>query len=703
MDSINDQNLYGLGTSQEQIVMTKAECLLQETIDKEMHYLKCLQSLKYGVVQPLIDKIAYGATILTKQEIEELFSKNLESFLSLSQLLLVEFLKVKELGDIEATGTIFIQQAEWFKCYKEYVTVLPQRLEFLSKLKANSPQFRAFLIDAGGFLRKVGISDDLESLLMKPARVIVSYHEFLQGLEETHKKKKTDRIQQGLQKVAEILALLDLQTELSNEIEFKKVQQLNKRVRGRVNFADSNRIILYEATFLLYEMDPVSKSIVKPSKPVHRHVVLFNDAFLVAIPYQKSDLVMERYLPLTEISGEIFLNGDSDNSILKVVTFGYTYYFGCPDQIERDLWLSTLHRALVLYEAAPKRVYRTSSRESDVSKGQPKLNEKQKKLEDDEEPLKSPLNQVKKRAMWRRGVVNTDGIRQTMNISSSTHLILEVVSKYVKAMEKFRDMDPIETIPFFVGTSGAVIGRNIASNDHRGQILINDDTGMSRVHAEIEYDYTDKRFSVRDLGSANNTIIISGILNVDGQEVPVENKAIGHKGKVGKWFTLKENTIFQLGGTRFKVTRVSIKTEDVEHPDPFAASKQTTISKKDPAEKPRLQTEQTVILPSGVDTPITNLWDEPKRVVVAIRRGTKQRLVGAVLVEQGQTWAQVRKKIFEGLVRSSSNKSTYQLSSMSLFLNGTIPIPESQDEEQVYGFIENRDQFVVEINAPKKV
>jgi len=642
----------------------------------------------------------------------------------LSQVLLVEFLKVQEIGDIEATGTIFIQQAEWFKCYKEYVTDLPLRLEFLNKLKTANSQFREFLVDASVFLKKVGIADDLESLLVKPSRVIVSYYDLLQGLEKTYKNKKSDRIQQGLAKVAEMLASVDSQNDLASQIEFKKVQELNKRVRGRVDFVEQHRTILHEGCFNLYERDPVSKAVVKPSKPVLRHVVLFNDALLVAIPYQRQELVMERYLPLTEVSGEIFLNGDTDdNSILKVVTFGYTYYFGCPDQIERDLWLSSLHRSLAMYETLPTHKKRKNTppspktvdtRNSKTLPNVPKIPgdpptqttpSKTKKLkEDDEEKperVKS-INQVRKRAMWRRGVVNTDGIRQTMNISSSTHLILEVVSKYNKATEKFRDMDTVETIPFFVGTSGAVIGRNIASNDHRGQILINDDTGMSLVHAEIEYDNSEKRFSIRDLGSANNTIVICGTIVKDSQEVPVENKAIGHKGRVGKWFTLKENTIFQLGGTRFKVTRINRKSEEVvPTPDPFASSKQSTVgAKKDGPERPRLQAEQTVILPSGFDNSvITHLWDEPKRVVVAIRRGNKQRLVGAVLVEQGQTWLHVRRKIFEGLVRSTNNnqRSSYQVSHMALFLNGTIPIPESQDDEQVYGFIENRDQFVVEI------
>jgi hypothetical protein len=96
---------------------------------------------------------------------------------------------------------------------------------------------------------------------------------------------------------------------------------------------------------------------------------------------------------------------------------------------------------------------------------------------------------------------------------------------------------------------------------------------------------------------------------------------------------------------------------------------------------------------------VTHLWDEPKRVVVVLRRGNKQRVVGAVLVEQAQTWVQVKRKIFDGLVRNS--QKTYQLNQMSLLLNGVIPVPENQDEEQVYGFIENGDQFVIEIGNPK--
>jgi len=180
----------------------------------------------------------------------------------------------------------------------------------------------------------------------------------------------------------------------------------------------------------------------------------------------------------------------------------------------------------------------------------------------------------------------------------------------------------------------------------------------------------------------------------DGQELPIENKSIGQKSKIGKWFALREGTVFQLGGSRLKVTRIYLKPDEENHPqDPFAASKQQMTPKKE-VERPRLQAEQTVIL--AIETPVTHLWDEPKRVVVALRRGSKQRVVGAVLVEQPQTWGQVKRKIFDGLVRNS--QKSYQFNQMLLLLNGVIPIPQNQDDELVYNFIETGDQFVVEIN-----
>ena len=47
---------------------------------------------------------------------------------------------------------------------------------------------------------------------------------------------------------------------------------------------------------------------------------------------------------------------------------------------------------------------------------------------------------------------------------------------------------------------------------------------MSRTHAEIKFDFTEKTFSLRDLGSSNNTVIVSGFIVKQGQKIPIDNK-----------------------------------------------------------------------------------------------------------------------------------------------------------------------------------
>jgi len=54
--------------------------------------------------------------------------------------------------------------------------------------------------------------------------------------------------------------------------------------------------------------------------------------------------------------------------------------------------------------------------------------------------------------------------------------------------------------------------------------MMADDTLMSRTHAEIKFDFTEKIFSLRDLGSSNNTIVVNGFIIKQGQKVNIENK-----------------------------------------------------------------------------------------------------------------------------------------------------------------------------------
>jgi len=56
--------------------------------------------------------------------------------------------------------------------------------------------------------------------------------------------------------------------------------------------------------------------------------------------------------------------------------------------------------------------------------------------------------------------------------------------------------------------------------------MLSDDTLMSRTHAEIKFDFAEKTFSLRDLGSSNNTVVLSGFFVKQGQKISIDNKVI---------------------------------------------------------------------------------------------------------------------------------------------------------------------------------
>lgn len=117
-------------------------------------------------------------------------------------------------------------------------------------------------------------------------------------------------------------------------------------------------------------------------------------------------------------------------------------------------------------------------------------------------------------------------LNNIMMFNNSTHLVIEVVAR--KDGEEWRELGSLEAIPFFVGVSGALIGRQLDAEDARGQILIMDDSLMSRTHGELKYDFKERTFSLRDLGSSNNTVIVSGFLIKQGQRINIENKVSGY-------------------------------------------------------------------------------------------------------------------------------------------------------------------------------
>lgn len=64
-----------------------------------------------SVIQTLVEKLAANDAVLSKSQIDQLFSKSVENFLSFSQSILFEFLRVQESADWEALGQAMAKQA----------------------------------------------------------------------------------------------------------------------------------------------------------------------------------------------------------------------------------------------------------------------------------------------------------------------------------------------------------------------------------------------------------------------------------------------------------------------------------------------------------------------------------------------------------------------------------------------------------------
>lgn len=59
--------------------------------------------------------------------------------------MLISFSRAQETNNVESLGGVFVKQADYFKCYRNYIADLPTRLQVLYKLKHARPAFRQFL------------------------------------------------------------------------------------------------------------------------------------------------------------------------------------------------------------------------------------------------------------------------------------------------------------------------------------------------------------------------------------------------------------------------------------------------------------------------------------------------------------------------------------------------------------------------------
>jgi len=290
-----------------------------------------------------------------------------------------------------------------------------------------------------------------------------------------------------------------------------------------------------------------------------------------------------------------------------------------------------------------------------------------------------------------------------MSVANSTNLVMEAIAR--KEGDVWREFKRNETIPFFIGVSGALVGRQLDSKDDRGQIMLQDDTLMSRTHAEFKYDFAEKSFSLRDLGSSNNTVIVSGYLMKNNQKIAIENRAIGlGPGKPSPWFRLAVDFVFQIGGTRFRVLSLSIADEtefQEENDNPYQSLKQSGNSFAVAGggwPKPEIQSAAP---PRGNQDQMNAILKdaEPKRVPIFVKSSSNLRSCGALMLRPQQTFIDIQQIIFSTLLSPDELKSCPGAESLQLIINGKVSVKATEMRESAYTVLGKTDQLVASIGT----
>jgi len=788
----------------------KAEVVLGDLISKEMMYLKCLQALKYVVLQPLKDAIELEEPILTQEEIEAIFSNHIESFLSLSQVIFLELLKLKERGDIEAVGEVFAKQGDWLKCYKDYVAHTAERLERLKRTKQQNARFAIFLEEVHEILRQSNVHDDLSTLLIRPSRQLTIYLQSIELLQKEY--DKSNKLAAGLRKIKEVLDVVG-KTEVEREAEFLKMKTLQNRIRGRINLCEPHRVMIDEAMFTLLPEIGAQNGVSSPSTlPLESasgssstaattatnstmssgnsgggseestttflpavlntlfspgavnstqrlHLILFNDALLVAVPLRKNKLSLERFVPLERVHVLVPPERLPSDCVLYVDSFGYVYRLECKSAIEREKWehlittYSTKARAnLTVGLSKSPREKDTTTVPSQSSPSSPSSSSnvtattrtecgsgnKTASSSSSYVPVQpqrrgagggtlSPstmashrLTTMQQAAPHRPASTSIHLMfKETMIYEKVTHLVLNMLqtvgsssSPSSSSTSSVPATDDDHQIPIYVGTGGAILGRNPLepggdSKGFKGFIVIPNDESVSRQHCQITYNHKLGVFYIQDLNSANNTTILHP--KDSTKNIVLTAASPPHP--------LHEGMRFQVGRTIFQVSKIHIL--NASSPNRTGAMSATPVATtvtigSNKSQSP-LQMVGTVRIPQNTSNvhdktllAQLQLIDEDEGPsdlfpTVSSRRVkvyVDEEVRGMIVVESDKRIASIRKLIYRTLLRKHEQQ-LWHADEVPLLLNGTIPIPTTQNSRVLFDYLRDDDYLVV-CTAPSR-
>mmetsp|Transcript_53272 Transcript_53272/g.133739 ORF Transcript_53272/g.133739 Transcript_53272/m.133739 type:complete len:846 (-) Transcript_53272:86-2623(-) len=148
-------------------------------------------------------------------------------------------------------------------------------------------------------------------------------------------------------------------------------------------------------------------------------------------------------------------------------------------------------------------------------------------------------------------------VEMSIELAGPPALLLETNARLNPKTGVFEDVVGAERCPVILSKDGAIIGREVGYDEKKLVLLVMDDENISRRnesrlgHGEISYTEKDG-FILRDLGSTNGTFVLDpSTKKVIKQLVSADSPS--------EWHPIEEGDEFQMGGTRFIVSRVLLE------------------------------------------------------------------------------------------------------------------------------------------------
>jgi hypothetical protein len=684
-----------------------------------------------------------------------------ENFLCLSQVLLYDLLDVQDKmgGDdfslqasVDAAAQVFLKYVDLLKTYKDYISTASNRLALLRKLTQQKPQLDKFLQSVRINLQKCHLYDDLVSLLCRPSRQATVYLQAFELLKTELPDSKP--VSDALAKVKDVLRVIGT-TDSARMLEFHRLHELQERIEGRVNLLAPHRVIEYEETVTLIEeatdneMDGVSSSpggLQSLLPKTKLHLVLMNDALLITVSSgsrASSSLEFERLIPLQDVTVHFSkrpaqqqpdLKDDARNRVLRFEVFGWSYAVKCGSEHNREMWESRMTRCQMALQKTQESRMR-ASRQS-LTTMSPRLSTSASTgnlvsvpVQPSPEPTPAAPPKSPSRGVPRlRSATLRNTIQDTLiDYKDKIHLVLEILGQ-CKA-ETFIPTPIDKRMPLFIGANGAILGREMPTTkpntpkaviEQRAGFLLIPDEAVSRQHCVISFAGADKKFFLRDLGSANNSFILKA--EAVTQSGPVANYVSQRLAEPtgtptpNPGFTLYPGCVFQIGSTRLRVESMQAVDDSAnDSPSPPVMSpikralvndRQRSQSSTDNATLKTLDHNSNVLLKlglldptAGADSSSESSQEEAraKRVEVFVN----EELRGMALVYPRKNFMALRSQIFRLLLTDTERDSVgSNWKSLSIKLNGRLSVLPSQNKIIAYDAVEAGDKISVSTKAP---